>query len=125
MTIYDGPRSYTTCNLYDENGKSLGSEDLGELADKLTIVYEISWQSNWRPHPCYQDYIQIYKTPDGNWVKYSYECSGYSSYTFEPYKVVSIMNSPNFDKFWNLILSDNERDHLIELKTNLGRMIYV
>lgn len=117
---------YHTCNWYSETGKQLHSKDLGDLAKQLKPVYKFGWQSGWSPTDAYyQDFISIMRTPEGYWASYSYECDGYSSYTYEPIEVVNIIESTDFEKFWNLVLTDKERDKLVIFKSKIGQFLYV
>lgn len=116
---------WLTANFYKENGEIAGSRRLKE-SDTMQLVYGVSWQSGWKENdPYYLDFIKIYRTSDGGWAVYDYECGGYSSVTYEPVQVVCVMIDDNFEAFWNLVLTDDQRDRLRPMKTQIGKFLYV
>lgn len=116
---------YVTTNFYEESGKVDTSKTRLMNVDTLKLVHSVVWKSEWHPDEFYQDFIKIYRTVEGYWVVYDYECGGYSSVTYEPTQVACVMKSDNFEAFWNMVLTENQRERLFTMRTHVGKMLYV
>jgi hypothetical protein len=90
--------------LYPEKLNRMQLEDNIEWKLKADISYNDSY-SNWH-------YIVIGKYKDG-WVKHEHVPGGYSEYTYEPDLSTQFYND-NFDKFWSLCLTEDERQAIIK-----------
>lgn len=111
MSRYDLDFPWRGVQLLSETGGQLGDLKLDANLCKLIDTHEW-YDETWR----HSGYKKVFKTPEGYWGLLTHIPAGWSSWTYDPHESATVIQSTDFQKFWDLVLDNRDRDDFYRLK---------